>query len=154
MARLVLLFLVAVMMTARSTDPLSQIWGCWAIKKALPTTNISALTDAQVKKLIHRRIVYSPECARSGKTILRPPGYSVESLSEVQFFEGNHIPLTQLGITEPRVTVIDLTSADTSAEPFVGATLFVGSGKVIILYEGVYFELQKVKESKNCSCAK
>src|SRR5215472_12124754 len=85
---------------AQPTAPPSNFWGCWVVRKALPTAGISGLSPAQEKAMIARRIVFTPACARSGGRVIRRPKYSATVLSDREFFQLGYVRLGGIGIQE------------------------------------------------------
>jgi hypothetical protein len=146
---------VALATIALASDPMTTLWGCWKVKRALPTTNIAALSQKEVDRIVGTRIFYSESCAKSGRILLRSPRYETTTLSEREFFGYAYIPLKQLEITGPTVTMVTLSGAEDLRSPFVGSTVFLQGKSPVIEFEGVFFELEKAKSGKDkCNCVK
>jgi len=140
--------LIGMASIAFASNPPTTLWGCWKVKRALPTTNIAALSQKEVDRIVGTRIFYSESCAKSGRTLLRSPRYETTTLSEREFFEYAYIPLKQLEITGSTVTMVTLSGAEDLRSPFVGSTVFLNGKSPVIEFEGVFFELEKPKSGK------
>jgi hypothetical protein len=137
-----------------ASDPPATLWGCWTVKRALPTTNIAALSQKEVDRIVGTRLVYSRSCVRSGKTVYKSPKFVTTVLSNREFFEQfYYIPLKQLGILGPTATLIAVSSTEDRGSAFLGDTVFLGGKNPVIEFQGVFFELEKAKSAKpDCKC--
>src|SRR5262245_28557951 len=73
------------------SSPPGWRWGCWVVRKLLPTSGVSGLHPKQVHAIIGIRIVFHPDFVRSGKFIAKNPRYSVGTLSDREFFEQGYV---------------------------------------------------------------
>jgi hypothetical protein len=139
---------VALATIAFASNPPTTLWGCWTVKRALPTTNISGLSQKEVDRIVGTRIIYSDSCAKSGRNLLRSPGYVTTILSDREFFEYAHVPLKQLGIAGTTATKVTLSGSENLKSRFIGDTVFLGGKSPVIEVEGVFFELGKANPGK------
>jgi hypothetical protein len=142
---------------ALASEPPGALSGCWTIFRALPTTDVAALSQSEVDKLIGTRLMYSRECSKSGSTERRSPKYKETTLSAREFAERVYpISLKQLGIEGSTTTMVSIGSAaDHQSVPVAGETVLLGGQRPIIEFQGVFFELQKAESSDvECACAK
>lgn len=136
------------------TAPPSNFWGCWVVRKALPTAGISGLSPAQEKAMIGRRIVFTPTCARSGGTVIKSPKYSATVLSERDFFQLGYVRLGEIGIKEDKVTVVTLDlPGHLSAADFPGVHAYLRKTDIVFDVENDYFVAKRAKPNgADCTC--
>jgi hypothetical protein len=143
---------VALAAIAFAANQPTTLWGCWIVKRALPTTNIAALSQKEVDLIIGTRLVYSSSCVQSRRTILKSPKFITTVLSEPEFFQLAYIPLKQLGIAGSTATMVTVSGAEDRGSAFVGDTVFLGGKSPVIEFQGVFFELEKTRSDKsNCT---
>ena len=97
----------------RPTPP-QWFWGCWVVKKLLPTSGVSGLSKEQVNALIGRRLVFGKSCARSGDAVAQSPVYSTSVLSDRDFFSLGYASLAQIGVKDNKVVQVQLTKPEFS----------------------------------------
>jgi len=161
--------LLVVSAWAQPTEPPSNFWGCWVVKKALPTAGISGLSPAQQKAMIGRRIVFAPTCARSGGTVIKSPKYSATVLSDREFFQLGYVRLGEIGIQEDKVTVVKLDlhpvtptagapgtpelPGHLAAADFPGVRAYLRKTDIVFEVENDYFVAQRARPNgAGCTC--
>ena len=136
-----------------TASPPSWFWGCWIVTKALPTTGISGLSQEQVDTIIGTRLVFTPSCARSGRTVASSPEYSTRVLSDREFFEFCHFALSQIGVSEKQVTEVTLVKPELPTSDFLANYVFLRKTDIVIEAEGVYFAAKRAKPGDPaCTC--
>lgn len=138
------ILLFALFATQKLEQPPSTLWGCWTITKMLPTAGVSGLSPERVKAIIGTRLVLTPSCARSGRTVVSSPAYSTSVLSDREFFELGYIPLSQIGIHQKRVTRVRLLNPELSNIDFVGTDVFLRKTDIVIEVENDYFVAKRL----------
>lgn len=148
--------LIGLATVAVGSNPPTRLQGCWVVKKVLPTTNIAALTQKEVDRILGTRLVYSNSCVQSRRFILKSPKFTTRVLTDREFFEEFYnIPLKQLGITASEVTIVNVAGSEDQGAAFVGDTVFLGSKNPVIEFDGVFFQLAKAKQQNDkCTCVK
>jgi hypothetical protein len=139
--------------SAETKAPPPSYWGCWIVKKVMPTVGITGLSQKQANAVIGTRLVFTPACARSGSTVVQAPTYSVKVLSSREFFGISYIPLKQIGIEAQQVTEVDLLKAGVSDLDFYGTEVFIRQKDIVIDVEGTFFLAERVKGGDAlCKC--
>lgn len=136
-------------------SPPSWFWGCWTVTKLLPVTDASGLSPKQEKAIIGKRIVFSPTCARSGRTVVKSPAYSVKVVSDRDFFRlGYYVELSQIGVRARQVTEIQVTLPDNLSDlDFPGNYVYLREKDIVIAVEGDYFLAERAKPGDAaCTC--
>ena len=134
----------------------ATLWGCWIVKRALSTTNIAALSQKEVDRIIGTRLVYSSSCVQSRGNVFKSPKFITTVLSDREFFQQfYYVPLKQLGIAGSSATMVTVSSAGDRGSAFLGDTVFLGGKSPVIEFQGVFFELGKAQSGKSkCTCVK
>jgi hypothetical protein len=137
-----------------ASDPPAALSGCWTVARALPTTNVAALSQADVDQAIGTHIVFDKACMKSGSSTLLSPRFVATELSEREFAESVYrIPLTQLGIYTKATTMVEIRSATPNGESYLGEKVFLGGPQPVIEYQGVFFALKKANAGDaKCTC--
>jgi uncharacterized protein YecT (DUF1311 family) len=137
------------------TSPPQWFWGCWVVKKLLPTSGVSGLSKEQVNALIGRRLVFGKSCARSGNAVAQSPVYSTSVLSDRDFFSLGYASLAQIGVKDNKVVRVQLTKPEFSDLDFAGNDVFLRENDVVIEVENDYFVAERAKsEDAACTCEK
>jgi uncharacterized protein YecT (DUF1311 family) len=155
----VLVFTVALSTVANSeSPPISPpqwFWGCWVVKKLLPTSGVSGLSKEQVNALVGRRVVFGKSCARSGDAVAQSPVYSTSVLSDRDFFSLGYASLAQIGVKDNKVVRVQLTKPEFSDLDFAGNDVFLRENDLVIEVENDYFVAERAKsEDAACTCEK
>ncbi len=136
-------------------SPPSWFWGCWTVTKLLPVTNASGLSPKQEEAIIGKRIVFTPTCARSGRTVVKSPAYSVKVVSDRDFFRlGYYVELSQIGVHAKQVTEVQMAlPGNLSDLDFPGNYAYLRARDIVIAVEGDYFVAEKAKPGDAaCTC--
>ena len=146
--------LLAPARTRVAPSPPSWFWGCWVVKKSLPTAGISGLSQKRAEAIIGTRIIFTPDCARSGSTVIHSPKYSVKVLSARAFFELGYFPLNQIGINDQQVTEVEVAIPDSLSDlDFAGSAVFLRKHDLVINVENHSFLAEKAKPgAAGCAC--
>ena len=129
----------------RKRNSPTALFGTWKVKQILPTTNIAGLSQEQADSLIGTCVAYSDSSATSAGVLLRPPGYKTSVWSVTEFFQHRFSHLEELGISDTIVTVVELEGGDDLPVAFFGGTVFMKKKTIVVDYEGIFFELARVK---------
>jgi len=150
------MLLLALMGAAKPTpaaSPPRAFWGCWVVTKMLPTPGLSGLSQKQVNAILGTRIVFTPSCARSGRTVAPSPEYSTTVLSDRDFFKLGNVSLKQIGVATPQVTRVGLVKPELSDLVFLGDYVFLRSEDIVIEVEGDFFVAERAKPGDAaCAC--
>jgi len=155
----VLVFTIALSTVANSesppTSPPQWFWGCWVVKKLLPTSGVSGLSKEQVNALVGKRLVFGKSCARSGDAVAQSPVYSTSVLSDRDFFSIGYASLAQIGVKDNKVVRVQLTKPELSDLDFAGNDVFLRENDLVIEVENDYFVAERAKsEDAACTCEK
>lgn len=136
-------------------SPPQWFWGCWVVKKLLPTSGVSGLSKEQVDAIIGRRVVFGKSCARSGAAVAQSPVYSTSVLSDRDFFSLGYASLAQIGVKDNKVVRVQLTKPEFSDLDFAGNDVFLRENDLVIQVENDYFVAEKSKsDGTGCACEK
>jgi hypothetical protein len=155
MCLLVLSFLLGgIARPTPATSPPQWFWGCWVVTKVLPTSGTSGISPEQEKAIIGTRVIFTPTCARSGRTVLKLPKYSVKVLSARDFFKLGYFPLAQIGVKKQYVTQIELVLPENLSDlDFPGNEVYLREKDIVINVENDSFLAEKAKqEDQGCVC--
>lgn len=154
----VLVFTVALSTVANvelPTSPPQWFWGCWVVKKLLPTSGVSGLSKEQANALVGRRLVFGKSCARSGDAVAQSPVYSTSVLSDRDFFSLGYASLAQIGVKDNKVVRVQMTKPEFSDLDFAGNDVFLRENDLVIEVENDYFVAERAKsEDAVCTCEK
>jgi hypothetical protein len=139
-----------------STEPLPDwFWGCWVVKRDLEVKDIFGLSPRQEKRILGKRIVFTPTCARWRRVVLSPPKYSVKVESAEHFFRhGTYNDLDEIGVSGDHVTEVELDlPGNLSDLDFPGAYMYLRKKDIVLVVEGVYLLAEKAKVGDpKCGC--
>jgi hypothetical protein len=135
-------------------SPPSWFWGCWVVTKSLPTAGISGISEKQADGIIGTRITFTPTCARSGRSVVHSPKYSVRVLSARDFFKRGYFPLSQIGMHKQQVTEVQLTLPDNLSDlDFPGSQVYLRTKDIVINVENQSFLAVRAKPGDPaCKC--
>jgi hypothetical protein len=135
--------------------PPHWFWGCWVVKKLLPTSGVSGLSQKQVDAIIGTRLVFSKTCARSGDVVAPSPEYSTTVLSNRDFFSLGYVPLGQIEVKDSKVVRVQLTKPELSDLEFLGDDVFLRKEDIVIEVENDYFVAGRaMPDDADCTCEK
>ena len=135
--------------TSTDKNPINKnevFYGEWEIKKQVASGRVAEYGDDDVKKLIGKRISYSPDSAKFDTIELKLPNYNKTNLSEKEFFPLNYVSFQKLGITSPSIIKVEVYSDKEHRNSWnsTGEMFFIKDENTLILYDGgVYFELNR-----------
>lgn len=136
-------------------SPPGWFWGCWTVTKLLPVTDASGLSAKQEDAIIGKQLVFTPTCARSGRTVVKSPAYSTKIVSDRDFFRlGYYVELSQIGVHAKQVTEVDVAlPSNLSDLDFPGNNVYLREKDIVIEVEGDYFVAERAKPSDPaCRC--
>lgn len=137
--------------------PPKWFWGCWVVTKSLPTSGSFGISQKQADAIIGTRIMFTPTCARSGRTVIQSPKYSVKTLSALDFFKLGYFPLSQIGIGGRQVTEVALSlPGNLSDLDFPGSEVYLRDKDkdIVINVENQSFLAVRAKPGDGaCTCA-
>jgi len=142
---MLLLLLMGAAKLMPAASPPRSFWGCWVVTKMLPMPGVSGLSQKQVNAILGTRIVFTPSCARSGRTVARSPEYSTTVLSERDFFRLGNVSLRQIGVATQQVTRVGLVKPELSDLVFLGDYVFLRSEDIVLEVEGDFFVAERAK---------
>ncbi|MBB5211504.1 hypothetical protein [Microbulbifer hydrolyticus] len=141
-----LLLLALLPVAAFGEDWQDYVSGSWVIEKDIPTSGIASLTQEEANEFIGTKAFYSKEMTRFGSTECNSPVYNVDNINESDFFSGTYNSFTELGISSSEIYQVSVSCDDQGAEWWEGGFLFSkDKDHLIVLIEGVYFELHRSK---------
>jgi hypothetical protein len=142
---MLLLLLMGAAKLMPAASPPRSFWGCWVVTKMLPTPGLSGLSQKQVNGILGTRLVFTPSCARSGRTVARSPEYSTTVLSDRDFFKLGNVSLRQIGVATQQVTRVGLVKPELSDLVFLGDYVFLRSEDIVLEVEGDFFVAERAK---------
>ncbi len=126
--------------------PGKQVLGAWKIRRALRTSNISALTNKEIRSYIGRKITYCTREFVSDGLSVPTPVYRSSSMTNSEFFATAYIPLSEINVKGDQVTVLKVADKKGTQLEQLGAEVYLGGPRPIIVIDGVFFELQMIGE--------
>lgn len=137
------------------SSPLDRLWGCWVVKKPLPTTGVNGLSQAQVDAIVGTHIVFGRACARSGHLVVASPKYSTKVVTARDFFAGGFVSLEQIGINDGQVIEVQLTNPLPLGVVFPGDDVFLRKRDIVFELENAYFLAERARpDDVGCACDK
>lgn len=131
--------------SARLSPP-NWFWGCWVVTKVLPTSAIIGIGPEKEKSILGTHVAYAPDYARAGNAVIHSPQYTVDRLSQRQFFDFGHYPLSDIGIHKKHVLMVSISlPSDMSDLNFIGATVFLRDHDLVLNVENDTFLAVRVK---------
>jgi hypothetical protein len=135
-----ILFMLAVTPAAFAQMP-KELGGCWQTTKALQTSNVQSLSQAEARAFLGRKLIFSPTLARSGDTALQSPQYYVRQVADAEFADAFRITLRDIGITGKSAVEIDIYREKNQLSEFPGNLVLLKDKQSIIWnWRGVFFE--------------
>jgi len=130
--------------SASSADKAKFYYGTWIIKKYMPTTNVSSLSEKNINDYIGQKIVVGENQIVTNQGTIRNPIFEEKALTSNDLFDGWRVQFSSLGIIGNTVTHVEVTNYNHETGNGLGAELFfTNNNKVYTDIGGCFFELGK-----------
>jgi hypothetical protein len=127
-----------------------EFYGEWIINRQIAMGRVVAYGDEDVKRLVGKKITYSPDLASYNDTnpysdiITKNPYYEISNISEKDFFADFYVSLERLGINGKSIIKVEVYTDKEFKHPWHNAAgkFYIKDQNTLIFNEGgIYFEL-------------
>lgn len=136
--------------TTSPTQPSSSVekakfyYGTWIIKKYMPTTNVSSLSEKNINDYIGQKIVVDENQIVTNKGTIKNPIFEEKTLTETDFFNDWRVKFSNLEITGDTVTQVKVSNYKNETGDGIGSELiFTKNNNTYTNIGGCFFELGK-----------
>ena len=136
--------------TPSPTQPSSSVekskfyYGTWIIKKYMPTTNVSSLSEKNINDYIGQKIVVDENQIVTNKGTIKNPIFEEKTLTETDFFNDWRVKFSNLEIIGDTVTQVKVSNYKNETGDGIGSELiFTKNNKTYTNIGGCFFELGK-----------
>jgi len=136
--------------TPSPTQPSSSVekakfyYGTWIVKKYMPTTNVSSLSEKNINDYIGQKIVVDENQIVTNKGTIKNPIFEEKTLTETEFFSDWRVKFSNLEIIGDTVTQVKVSNYKNETGDEIGSELiFTKNNKTYTNIGGCFFELGK-----------
>lgn len=123
-------------------------YGEWQIEKVVGHGTVLAYDEEDIKKIIGKKITYTPDLAKMDDNLCKGPLYEKVTISKKEFESSNHVSFDSLGIKSESIIEIIIYTGDNHKNIWdsIASMFFIKDNNTLILFDGgVYFQLDRVK---------
>lgn len=118
--------------------------GTWIIKKYVPTTNVSSLSEKNINDYIGQKIIVDENQIVTNQGIIEKPVFEEKTLTSTDFFNERKVQFSSLGINGNTVTQVEVSNYKHETGNGIGADFFLtDDNKTYTQIGGSFFELVK-----------
>jgi len=130
--------------SSSSVEKAKFYYGTWIIKKYMPTTNVSSLSEKNINDYIGQKIVVDENQIVTNKGTIKNPIFEEITLTETDFFINWRVKFSNLGIIGDTVTQVKVSNYKNETGDGIGSELiFTKNNKTYTNIGGCFFELGK-----------
>ena len=119
-------------------------YGTWIIKKYVPTTNVSSLSEKNINDYIGQKIVVDANQIVTNQGTIKNPVFEEKTLTNTEFFNNRKVQFSSLGISEETVTQVEVSNYKHETGNGIGSDFFfTNNNKTYTQIGGSFFELGK-----------
>lgn len=119
-------------------------YGTWIIKKYMPTTNVSSLSEKDINGYIGQKITIDGKQIVTNQGTIENPIFEEKALTSSDLLDGWRVQFSSLGIIGNTVTHVEVTNYNHETSNGLGEELFfTNNNKVYTDIGGCFFELVK-----------
>ena len=134
---------------ADGPSDVKRLVGTWVVSRVLAMGPVTALTSAESKAMIGRKITYNASSFECGNISFAIKGYTRKALTDEEFLNQNRLPLAKIGTASSHVIELSAEGTDRNIADEFGAWVYcVRSDRIVVAFKGVYFELNRVIKRK------
>lgn len=133
--------------TQASSSPVEKAkfyYGTWIIKKYVPTTNVSSLSEKNINDYIGQKIVVNENQIVTNQGTIENPIFEEKMLTNTEFFNDRKVQFSSLGINGDTVTQVEVSNYKHETGDGIGSDFFrTDDNKTYTQIGGSFFELGK-----------
>jgi hypothetical protein len=130
--------------SSSSVEKAKFYYGTWIIKKYMPTTNVSSLSEKNINDYIGQKIVVDENQIVTNKGTIKNPIFEEKTLTDTDFFNDCRVKFSNLGIIGDTVTQVKVSNYKNETGDGIGSELiFTKNNKTYTNIGGCFFELGK-----------
>ena len=119
-------------------------YGTWIIKKYVPTTNVSSLSEKNINDYIGQKIVVDQNQIVTNQGTIENPIFEEKTLTNTDFFNDRKVQFSSLGINGDTVTQVLVSNYKHETGNGIGSDFFLtNDNKTYTQIGGSFFELGK-----------
>ncbi|MBU7314286.1 TcaA NTF2-like domain-containing protein [Paenibacillus oleatilyticus] len=120
-----------------------SFYGSWVISKQIASCQISAAGKGEIRKELGEKITFSPDKVRINNSTLSHPKYTMNVISDVEFFNRCYTNAEKVGIRGKMITEVEVMDQEAK---LLQADLFIKDQDTLIYLtnKGIYYELQRL----------
>ncbi|OPZ94214.1 MAG: hypothetical protein BWY74_00739 [Firmicutes bacterium ADurb.Bin419] len=124
-----------------------NFYGEWEVTRCLAFPEVSEFNSENVKAYYGRRIKFAPGLLDSNGQVCKDPVYRLSTISEVDFRVSYKGFFKDLGVNGDSLQRIQIYPNETSKLLWegVGNTIFIKDKETLILWNGVFLEMKRVR---------
>ena len=125
-----------------SVEKAKFYYGTWIIKKYMPTSNVSSLSEKNINDYIGKKIVVDENQIVTNKGTIKNPIFEEKTLTETDFFNDWRVKFSNLEIIGDTVTQVKVSNYKNETGDGIGSELiFTKNNKTYTNIGGCFFEL-------------
>ena len=130
--------------SSSSGEKAKLYYGTWIIKKYVPTTNVSSLSEKNINDYIGQKIVVDANQIVTNQGTIKNPIFEEKTLTNAEFFSNRNVQFSSLGISEKTVTQVEVSNYKHETGNGLGSDFFfANNNKTYTQIGGSFFELGK-----------
>ena len=130
--------------SSSSGEKAKLYYGTWIIKKYVPTTNVSSLSEKNINDYIGQKIVVDANQIVTNQGTIKNPVFEEKTLTNTEFFSNRNVQFSSLGISEKTVTQVEVSNYKHETGNGLGSDFFfANNNKTYTQIGGSFFELEK-----------
>jgi len=129
--------------SSSSVEKAKFYYGTWIIKKYMPTTNVSSLSEKNINDYIGQKIVVDENQIVTNKGTIKNPIFEEITLTETDFFINWRVKFSNLGIIGDTVTQVKVSNYKNETGDGIGSELIFTKNNKTFTNIGCFFELGK-----------
>ena len=119
-------------------------YGTWIIKKYVPTTNVSSLSEKNKNDYVGQKIIVNKNQIVTDNGTIKNPIFKEKTLTNTDFFDDWRVQFGGLGIIGNTVTQVEVSNYKNETGDGIGSELiFTINNKTYTNIGGCFFELEK-----------
>lgn len=119
-------------------------YGTWIIKKYVPTTNVSSLSEKNINDYIGQKIVVDENKIVTNQGTITNPIFEEKTLTNADFSDSWKVQFSSLGIIGKTVKQVEVSNYKNETENGLGSDLyFTNDNRTYTNIGGCFFELGK-----------
>ena len=118
-------------------------YGTWIIKKYVPTTNVSSLSEKNINDYIGQKIIIDENQIVTNQGTIKNPIFEKKTLTSPDFFNEWKVQFSSLLIFGNTVTQVKVSNYKNETRDGIGSNFIFYNNKTYTNIGGCFFELEK-----------